>query len=266
MSKTLAPDLRDALRDQFRDAFGERLHRLILYGSHARGDATEDSDIDLLVVLNEPPDQSDREQAHEVTHDLWETRGAYVSPLVTSRERFETYNQPLFRNVRAEGKLLVPRNDPEATEALHRHSYSLDIGPRGLKQPTEDGLSRAYEVLQSLRRVFAEVKDPNGTISSAYQAMYHAARAALNEAGKAPKSHQGVQHELRATYVQTGRLDTRYHSMLSQAEGERLDADYELTPSFSAEEAEQWIVRAEDFVDTIEAMLLDAASGNDAAS
>ena len=52
---TLTANLREALRNRFRDTFGERLHRLILYGSHARGDATEDSDIDLLVVLNEPP-------------------------------------------------------------------------------------------------------------------------------------------------------------------------------------------------------------------
>ena len=48
---TLTINLRAALRDRFRDAFGERLHRLILYGSYARGDATPQSDIDVLVVL-----------------------------------------------------------------------------------------------------------------------------------------------------------------------------------------------------------------------
>ncbi len=37
-----------------RRAFPERLRGVVLYGSHARGDTTADSDIDLLVLL-EPP-------------------------------------------------------------------------------------------------------------------------------------------------------------------------------------------------------------------
>ena len=31
--------------------YGDRLDRVVLYGSHARGDARPDSDVDLLVVL-----------------------------------------------------------------------------------------------------------------------------------------------------------------------------------------------------------------------
>jgi len=31
--------------------YGKRLKRVILYGSYARGDATEDSDMDLPIVL-----------------------------------------------------------------------------------------------------------------------------------------------------------------------------------------------------------------------
>ena len=96
--------------------------------------------------------------------------------------------------------------------------------------------------------------------------LLYAARAALNEAGEAPKSHKGVQHQLRETYVQDGPLDAHYHSLLSQAEDDRLDADYELSPSFTADKAEQWIARVEDFVDTVEAMLLDITSDDDAAS
>jgi len=80
----LTADLRDALRDRFRDAFGERLHRLILYGSYARGEAMPRSDIDVLVVLDGESDRSDTEQAYEVMLDLREEYGAHASPLVTS--------------------------------------------------------------------------------------------------------------------------------------------------------------------------------------
>jgi hypothetical protein len=44
------------------------------------------------------------------------------------------------------------------------------------------------------------------------------------------------------------------------AEEKRLQADYELSPSFAAADAEQWTARAEDVVDTIEALLLDDGS------
>ena len=40
-----------ALRGQFRELYGDRLVKILLYGSQARGDATRWSDIDLLVVL-----------------------------------------------------------------------------------------------------------------------------------------------------------------------------------------------------------------------
>jgi uncharacterized protein (UPF0332 family) len=125
-----------------------------------------------------------------------------------------------------------------------------------MQEATEDALERAQSHLEWTQRDL-EMEDFNRTIHDAYYAMLYAARAALNEAGKAPKSHQGVQHELRETYVEDGRLDARYHSMLSQAEGDRLDADYELSPSFTEADAKEWIAKAEDFVDTIEALLLE---------
>lgn len=256
MPTTLSTDVRKALRDRFRSAFGERLHRLVLYGSYARGDATPESDVDVLVVLEGEINPADRKQAHEIMNHFTDEYRLNVSPLVTTRERFETYNQPLYRNVRDEGELLIPKDAPEATAAFHQHAYPINRSPRGMKEATEDALERARSHLEWTRRDL-EMEDFNRAISDSYYAMLYAARAALNEGGKAPKSHQGVQHQLRETYVEDGRLDARYHSMLSQAEGDRLDADYELSPSFTEADAKEWIEKAEDFVDTIEALLLD---------
>lgn len=39
-------------------AEGARPQRIILFGSHARGDAGEDSDLDLLVIEDEVPDRA----------------------------------------------------------------------------------------------------------------------------------------------------------------------------------------------------------------
>jgi predicted nucleotidyltransferase len=54
MGHALAWAVRAAL-DRFRAAlerrFGSRLRELVLFGSHARGDAHEESDVDVLVVV-----------------------------------------------------------------------------------------------------------------------------------------------------------------------------------------------------------------------
>jgi predicted nucleotidyltransferase len=58
MATTLLPPLPPHVRAALAEAkarlvalYGDRLDRVVLYGSYARGDAREDSDVDLLVVL-----------------------------------------------------------------------------------------------------------------------------------------------------------------------------------------------------------------------
>jgi len=55
----LPPPLQEAVRKLeagLRDLYGERFRGLLLYGSYARGDAREGSDVDLLLLLEDPVD------------------------------------------------------------------------------------------------------------------------------------------------------------------------------------------------------------------
>src|SRR5579883_1383968 len=52
----LSPTVASALsrfRAVLAERFGARLREVVLYGSHARGTATEDSDVDVLVVVDD---------------------------------------------------------------------------------------------------------------------------------------------------------------------------------------------------------------------
>jgi uncharacterized protein len=68
-------------------AFGTRLRELVLFGSQARGDATEESDVDLLVVIDHLTDP-ERRKVIDISCTVGAEGDEYVvlSPLVYATE------------------------------------------------------------------------------------------------------------------------------------------------------------------------------------
>ena len=95
------------------ELLGSRLAHIYVYGSQARGDAVEESDIDLLVVLHDPMSGEEiRAEKDAIRGLVWEkTFGSelpiVVSVFVTSEKAFKDSHWPLFANVRAEGVCVV---------------------------------------------------------------------------------------------------------------------------------------------------------------
>jgi uncharacterized protein len=102
------------LRTQLEQQYQERLDRVILFGSQARGEATEDSDIDVLIVLDDPVNASlEIRQTSEFIAQLCLEHNVLISRFFIARSRFETENTPLLRNIHREGILLLsPSNSP----------------------------------------------------------------------------------------------------------------------------------------------------------
>ena len=84
--------------------YGEKLKGVILYGSYARGDATEESDIDLIVILKDMSDQvSELEKCSKEIHQLDFLYDTLISIIPFKEEEFRTRRSPIILNAKREG-------------------------------------------------------------------------------------------------------------------------------------------------------------------
>ena len=92
------------LRARFEVLYGDRLVKLVLYGSQARGDAAPDSDIDVLVVLTGPVIVGEEiERGSTVTAPLSLEHNVVISCMYMSEDRDRRDRMPLLLNIEAEG-------------------------------------------------------------------------------------------------------------------------------------------------------------------
>ena len=94
---------RGVARD-LRELYGERLRNVLLFGSWARGDAHPESDIDLLVVLDEVPSRQ-RELAR-MNGVLWRhslQNDTVVTEIPVSEAEYLEPTEPFILRARTEG-------------------------------------------------------------------------------------------------------------------------------------------------------------------
>ncbi len=89
-----------------RGRFGERLKRVILFGSRARGDYTEESDYDFILVFDKVSENT-REQLLDITSDLILERGMVTTAFALSEEELQqSCCEPFLINAHREGMSL----------------------------------------------------------------------------------------------------------------------------------------------------------------
>ena len=100
-------DIMHEFAKNVRKLLGDSLDSVIVYGSYARGDYSEFSDIDvmLLVSLEEEEIKRISDQVSDLAFDLMMKYGVDISPIITNTDHFNYWadNLPYYRNVRDEG-------------------------------------------------------------------------------------------------------------------------------------------------------------------
>ena len=101
--KDIKPILNEA-KERLQKIYGERLRGLILYGSYARGDATEGSDIDLILLLDDISNPiSELEKFSREIHQLDFLYDTVISIIPIAEGQYRRRRLPLILNAIREG-------------------------------------------------------------------------------------------------------------------------------------------------------------------
>lgn len=95
---------------EIKKIYGTHLKYVILYGSYARGDYTPDSDVDIMLLVDLPQEEtevysdalSELGYEYNVNHNIW------MMPVVKNLQHFNQWVSayPFYSNVRKEGVIL----------------------------------------------------------------------------------------------------------------------------------------------------------------
>lgn len=92
---------------RLRGLLGNDLSKVILYGSYARGDFRDNSDVDVMVLVKISPEEIEKieESVFDLAFDIEMEHGIHISPIIKNKDQFEYWVEvlPFYRNVRNEG-------------------------------------------------------------------------------------------------------------------------------------------------------------------
>jgi len=115
-------EIMNELRDRMIDTYSDQLIAIVLFGSQARGDATPDSDFDVLIVLKDPVNTvREIEQTGYFLSPLCLKYSVVICNLFFSATRFENEQTMLMQNIRKEGVYIYDKR-----AAINLYPYNVN--------------------------------------------------------------------------------------------------------------------------------------------
>jgi uncharacterized protein (UPF0332 family)/predicted nucleotidyltransferase len=212
---------------------GDKIARIILFGSLLRIDAGEESDVDLLIVATSDLKRVE-ETTSEISFDILLEMGQGIEPLVYCLDRLRYPDSYfLYRNSKI-GKEIYKMNEremkiEESRGYLALAVHYLEVGER---------LSRDNEY-----RVSSDV---------AYNSAELAAKGLLLfKMDELPASHRGIVNKFGELYVKSGEVDLELGRRLNNGIRLRNKARYESHAEIAEKEAGEMIKLARSLIDQL---------------
>jgi predicted nucleotidyltransferase len=95
--------LLERVKAHLKQCFGDGIEAVLLYGSYARGSATSDSDVDLLILTNDSLSPREvRKSLSNLLYDILLEEGELVSVLVIRNSLYNSQSSPFLLQVHKE--------------------------------------------------------------------------------------------------------------------------------------------------------------------
>ena len=99
--------------EDIKSIIGNKLSQIILYGSYARGEQQENSDIDimLLTTLSDAEIEAAERKIFDLAFDYEMDHGVVINPIIKNEEHFNYWlgALPFYDNVKKDGIMLYSR-------------------------------------------------------------------------------------------------------------------------------------------------------------
>jgi uncharacterized protein (UPF0332 family)/predicted nucleotidyltransferase len=231
--------------DKFREGLlqssvGDKIARLILFGSVLRGETSKESDIDLLVVAIDELKKVE-ETGAEISFDILLEIGEGVEPLVYCLDQ-----------VRYPESYFVYRN-----ARIGREIYRMD------EREMRKGEARGYSTLAEHYLEVGERLFGDGEYRVCSDVAYNSAELAakgllLLKIDELPSSHRGVVNKFGELYVKSGEVNRELGRKLNDGIRVRNKARYESHAEITEKEALEMIKLAKALIGLSHRLIVDA--------
>lgn len=238
--------------------------RVILYGSKARGDFDQESDVDLLIAS-----KSDAEGIKRIVDELQRDIDFHLYPVIYDRSEHE-YNKrllpPFYVNVRRDG---IELWDAVAAEMEERDAplNFFDGKPRPMNQSTLELIKQYWEQTEYFWQEAMYLKQGGflrSAVSRSFYAVFHALSAVLYTFNVVRGKHSATESAMHEYLIHPGLLESEYGKIYSHLMRGRHLADYGSIrkpgqrPQFemlTEDEMNQMLDEAERFIERMKVML-----------
>ena len=111
--ENIPQEVKEVLQDfisRSNNLLGNRIKKMILYGSYARGDYSKNSDVDIMILTDLTFEEIEyyRDEISDIAYDIELDTGIILSPILKNIEKYNSRINfvPFYKNVEEEGVIL----------------------------------------------------------------------------------------------------------------------------------------------------------------
>ena len=243
----------DALRRQC----PKLIDQIYLYGSVARGDAENTSDVDVFVALAQPATPQEIAAIRAIALDLSIAFGYALHPLIVAPSTMTWHRRgsSLWLNVQRDGIELWHSSDTSSQLPMS----ALREAPATMLTPAQHDEIRIHmehacedlEVAESL----IDARHHRVAVARCYYAAFYAISALLMTKGVVRSKHCAVRAAVHQYLVRPGILTLAQGKLFDQLQYDRQDADYDMQYAPGAGVAAERLVQSRGLVEQANAYL-----------